>query len=241
MRERFWIGLGALALASAIGAAALAQALPAPGANGASAPAGNPDHGHQLSVTCTACHGPTGDSANPAYPKLAGQDPAYLVAQMQAYKSGARTSPVMTSLLTLMSDSDLADVAAWYASQSPTPDPGVDPALAAKGGQIFRTAGGGIPACAACHGPQGAGGGGMGMMGHGPMAGHGPMMHGGAMGMMANMGPVPHLAAQHAAYAAAQLDAFASGARSSPVMSRIAGALSAADRQAVAAYLASLP
>lgn len=239
MRQGFWIGTCALALAGAIGAAALAQT-PPPTTAAAAAPSGNPDHGRQISMTCAACHGPTGDTSNPAYPKLAGQDPAYLIAQMQAYRSGQRTSPVMTSLLTLLSDSDLADIAAWYASQSPTPSAGVDPSLVATGEHVFDTAPAGGMACASCHGPKGAGGA-SGMMGPGHMAGHGAMMHGGPMGMMAKMGPVPHLAAQTPAYTSAQLDDFASGARANPVMSRIASALSPADRQAVAAYLATQP
>ena len=92
MRERFWIGACALAVAGAMGAAALAQT-PGPGTANTAAPAGNPDHGRQISMTCAACHGPTGDSSNPAYPKLAGQDPAYLIAQMQAYRSGQRHPP----------------------------------------------------------------------------------------------------------------------------------------------------
>jgi cytochrome c553 len=252
MRKRLWIGLGGLMLASAIGAAAAAQAPSNAGAGAATpsappaAPAstppstpasaspasappasappaaapGNAEHGRQVSLACAACHGPTGDSANPQYPKLAGQQAGYLAAQMQAYRSGARVSPVMTSLLTPMSDADLADVAAWYASQTPTPAPATDAGLVATGERLFATAPAGGRACAACHGPG--------------AAGHGAAPSG-------RPGAVPRLAAQNPAYTVAQLDAFASGARTSPAMSRIASALSPSDRQALAAYLATLP
>ncbi len=77
--------------------------------------AGDPAAGAQKSATCTACHGADGNSTNPLWPKLAGQHAAYLEKQMKDFRDGKRQDPLMSSMATALSDSDIADLAAYYA------------------------------------------------------------------------------------------------------------------------------
>lgn len=79
--------------------------------------AGDAAAGKKKSATCAACHGPDGNSTNPLWPKLAGQHAAYLVKQMKAFKSGERKDPVMAPMAAPLSDEDIENLAAYYASQ----------------------------------------------------------------------------------------------------------------------------
>lgn len=80
--------------------------------------AGNPAAGQQKSQTCAACHGPQGKSSQqPNYPILAGQHESYLYQALKGYKSGARQNAVMNGMVSQLSDQDLQDLAAWFASQ----------------------------------------------------------------------------------------------------------------------------
>lgn len=79
--------------------------------------AGDAAAGKKKSVTCAACHGPDGNSANPLWPKLAGQHAAYLLKQMKDFKSGARKDPVMAPMAAPLNEQDMANLAAFYASQ----------------------------------------------------------------------------------------------------------------------------
>jgi cytochrome c553 len=79
---------------------------PAPGAAGKAA-------------ACASCHGQNGNGASSELPRLAGQSAAYLAEQLRQFRSGARRSPVMNPLATALSDSDIDDLAAYYAAQSP--------------------------------------------------------------------------------------------------------------------------
>jgi cytochrome c553 len=187
--------------------------------------------GQQIaSQTCAACHSADGNSTDPQYPKLAGQNADYLYAQLVAFGDGTRKSDIMSAVATTLSDEDKANVAVFYSTKAPKPDKVSDAKAVARGKAIFFANGGpGVPACAMCHGGQGVG----------PMMGGG-MMGGGMMGMMGG-GPIPVLDGQHAAYLLAQLNRFADGERSSQPMSDIAASLSAEDRAAVADYLASTP
>ena len=72
--------------------------------------------GKTKSASCTGCHGMNGKSNNPAYPNLAGQKQMYLDKAMKAYKSGDRKDAMMTSFVASLSDQDIADLAAFYAS-----------------------------------------------------------------------------------------------------------------------------
>lgn len=124
----------------------------------AHAQTGNPDAGRTKSATCAACHGADGNSVTPEWPSLAGQSEAYTVRQLQAYRDRQRADVGMQSFATILSDQDMHDIGAWYATQTLLPK-GADPELIELGESIYR---GGIPergiaACIACHGPGGHG------------------------------------------------------------------------------------
>ncbi|GHB70994.1 cytochrome c [Psychrosphaera saromensis] len=72
--------------------------------------------GKAASAVCGACHGAAGISVIPMYPNLAGQKEAYLVKQLKAFKSGTRTDPVMSAMAMPLSDADIANVSAYFAS-----------------------------------------------------------------------------------------------------------------------------
>ncbi|GMW07166.1 MAG: c-type cytochrome [Gammaproteobacteria bacterium] len=151
--------------------------------------AGSVEAGQTKAVVCTACHGPNGNSVNPEWPSLAGQNQAYFIRTLKAFKSGERSNPLMTAQAMTLSDDDIADLAAYFAAQTRQPKT-ADPKLAAEGERLFR--GGnketGVAACIACHGPTGSG--------NAPAA-------------------YPSIAGQHAAYTATQLKAYRGGQRSS--------------------------
>ena len=81
------------------------------------ASAGDPALGKEKSVTCTACHGPDGNSLVPTFPSLAGQHEDYLLHSMLSYQNGIRTNAIMVASLMQLSEEDLADLAAYYARQ----------------------------------------------------------------------------------------------------------------------------
>lgn len=188
---------------------------------GAASFQGDVVHGRQLAQgRCASCHSLQGNSANPTIPKLAEQKPEYLYAQLWAFHSGQRHSPIMSSIAAHLSESDARDLAAYYSQQRRKPDPVKDQTLLARGRAIFVSGEGGwsMSQCAMCHAAIG------GMTGRGMMG-----MTGGAN--------APDLNGQHAAYLVTQLNRFADGQRQGTVMNRIAASMSPADRQAVAAYL----
>ncbi len=78
--------------------------------------AGDIAAGKAKSTMCAACHGAAGVSAMPMYPNLAGQKKAYLVKQLKAFKSGTRKDPVMSSMAAPLSDTDIANLAAYFSS-----------------------------------------------------------------------------------------------------------------------------
>ena len=229
MRRWFVVPL-CFALAIAAGAApAVAQMMGGPYGGGRTAttvaPPGNAAHGRQLAATCAACHGADGNSTDPQYPKLAGQKPGYLYAQLLGFKVRARPSPVMEPMAAMLSDQDIADLARFYSTQPVKADPVKDAALAETGKQLFIGAnsrgGHGAPPCAMCHSPAAA---------------SSPMM--GMMGV--NPADVPDLYGQHAAYLVDQMNKYASGARPDGVMNQIAASVSEADRKALAEYLSGV-
>lgn len=114
--------------------------------------------GKAKAAACAACHGADGNSINPIWPNLAGQGASYIVAQLEAFKSGARNNPSMAPMAAGLSSEDMAAIAEYYAAQAPKIAAlgDVDVSAAEKlyrGGDVER----GIPACMACHGPSGAG------------------------------------------------------------------------------------
>lgn len=195
---------------------AATMALPAIAAE-STAPA-KPDlaKGQALSVqVCGACHTADGTRGSPANPIIAGQHAEYLVKQLSDFKSGKRDSAVMKAFAGTLSDADMRNVAAFYASKSTKPGFAKNKVLYSLGQKIYR---GGIaekqvPACAACHSPDGAGI---------------PVQY-------------PRLGGQHADYVDAQLVAFRSGQRAnSPPMEDIAARLSDREIKALADYIAGL-
>ena len=197
------------------GLMALVYAGLAPAQAPAAAAGGDPEQGRQLATSvCAACHGPDGNSPAPANPILAGQHAGYVAAQLAAFKSGARPSPIMQGMAAPLTPEQMRDLGAYYAAQKPMPMVARDKALAARGQQIWR--GGipaiGVPACAGCPGAAGRGI---------------PVQY-------------PRLAGQHPELSFGWLRAYASGERPSDVMGPIAGKLNEKDMRALADYIAGL-
>lgn len=178
---------------------------------------GNASAGKAKTAVCMACHGADGNSPADIYPKLAGQNANYLYKQLREFKSGERENAIMAPMVAALTEEDMADLAAYYASQKALAG-AVSEDLLELGRQIYR--GGnmesGVPACMACHGPNGNGM---------PSAGW------------------PKLSAQYSAYTEMQLHAFASGERSNDpnsMMRDIAAKMTAEEIKAVAAYVSGL-
>jgi cytochrome c553 len=179
--------------------------------------AGDAAAGQGKTAVCAACHGADGNSMVPNFPKLAGQGERYLVKQMQDIKSGVRVVPEMTGMLNAMSDQDMADIAAYFASQAGSIG-AAKPELAAAGEMLYRAgnAAKGIAACTACHSPTGAGN---------AQAGF------------------PALGGQHAAYTAKQLMNFRTETRNNDdakIMRQVAALLSDKEIEAVSSYIQGL-
>ena len=114
--------------------------------------------GATKSAVCSACHGPNGNSVNPDWPRLAGQNAVYIAEQLRLFRSGVRANPVMQPLASTLSDQDISDLAVYYEAQTPT-GLEADPSYW-QGGQALYLRGDrarDVPACTACHGPVGRG------------------------------------------------------------------------------------
>ena len=179
--------------------------------------AGDPVAGEQKSQTCAACHGPGGNSMNPVWPSLAGQHAEYLEKQLHDFKSGARKNAQMSPMAAPLSDADIADLAAYYSSGKL--EPGVTkPENVEEGQRLYRAgnAAAGLPACMACHGPNGSGN---------PAAMY------------------PALAGQHGAYTALQLKAYKAEERSNDdksIMRSVASRLTNKEIETLADYIQGL-
>jgi len=202
------------ALPALAGALSLLVAALAPASAGA---AGSAEAGQAKSIVCAACHGVDGNSLNPEWPSIAGQNEAYLVRTLNAFKTGERTNPLMTAQAAALADQDIADLAAFFSAKTRQPKT-ANPDLVAAGERLYR--GGnkesGIAACISCHGPAGAG--------NAP-AGY------------------PALGGQHATYTTAQLKAYRSGERTSDLnqmMRNNTARLTDAEIEAVASYTQGL-
>ena len=122
--------------------------------------AGNPDSGEEKVAVCSACHGADGNSVVGLWPSLAGQNEKYLVKQLRLVKSGDRVIDSMVGLLDNLQDSDLQDIAAFYASQRNKVGQ-ADESKVELGRKLYYAGNleKGIPACSACHSPRGLGNG----------------------------------------------------------------------------------
>jgi cytochrome c553 len=188
-------------------------------ASAAPAQQGDPSAGQPKTATCGACHGVDGNSITAEWPSLAGQHETYLVRQLMAYRDHERPDVGMQQFAATLSEQDMLDIAAYYASQTLIPK-GADPSLVNLGEQIYR---GGIPdrgiaACIACHGPTGRGN---------PLAGY------------------PRINGQHSAYVLNTLQSYASGERRSDsdknqMMRNVAELLLENEMRALASYVQGL-
>lgn len=120
---------------------------------------GDPAAGATKSAPCVACHGVGGNGIiNPEWPKLAGQHSAYAANQLKLFKSGERKNALMLGQAAMLSEQDMADIAAHFATLKPVPGVGSKDAIAVaekiyRAGDATRA----LPACSGCHGPAGAG------------------------------------------------------------------------------------
>lgn len=171
---------------------------------------------------CAACHAADGNSAIPVNPSLAGQHPEYTYKQLvnfkpQGGKPAERNNAVMAGMVANLSDDDMKNLAAYFASQKAKPGVARDANLVKQGEAIYRggVAAKGVPACASCHSPNGA-------------------------GMPAQF---PRLAGQHADYTSGQLKAFRVGQRANDaaqMMRGVAAKMSDQEIAAVSEYIAGL-
>lgn len=139
-------------------AAASAAQPAAPAEVAAAAKPGDAAAGQGKAAACGACHGMDGNSSDAQYPKLAGQHEAYIVRQLSHFKAGQRQNPIMMGMAASLSEQDMHDLGAYFASKQSLP--GVaDAALVEHGEKLFRQgdADRGIPACMACHSIDGRG------------------------------------------------------------------------------------
>lgn len=176
---------------------------------------GNPEAGAAKAATCVACHGPGGNSANPDWPKLAGQHASFIYRSLQVLKNGHRQAPVMNPQAASLSDQDMKDLAAYFAAQPASP--GVASPDAVKVAQPLYRNGDtarGLPACTACHGPQGHGNAGAGYprIGgqHAKYAAHMLRMYRDKTGMPMENATTTTMAAVAAKLTDAEIDALAS-------------------------------
>lgn len=178
--------------------------------------AGDTAKGAAIATTvCVACHAADGNSVMPANPKLAGQHAEYLAKQLKNFKAGTRANPVMGPMAGTLSEDDVANLSAYFAAQAPKGGSAKSNGPGSEGEKIYKggVAGKSVPACAACHGANGAG------------------------------IPVqfPRVAGQHAEYLTNQLKAFRSGERANaPMMKTIAAKMSDQEIAAAADYMQGL-
>lgn len=189
---------------------------------------GSAEAGEAKAAVCGACHGPTGNSVNPEWPNIAGQNAVYLREQLELFKTRKRPNPLMDPIVQPLTEQDFADLAAFFAAQTPA-GLEADPSYWKAGEALYKSgdAARGIPACTACHGPSGQGNAGAGY---------------------------PALRAQHAVYTVKQLQDYLTQnryrdskdtatvhrARNSAMMTTIAARLSPEDIRNLASYLQGL-
>ena len=114
--------------------------------------------GATKSVVCASCHGPNGNSVNPEWPRLAGQNAVYIAEQLRLFRSGVRNNPVMKPLAATLSDQDIDDLAVYFEAQTPI-GLEADPSYWKAGEALYLSGDEAhdVPACIACHGPVGRG------------------------------------------------------------------------------------
>jgi cytochrome c553 len=167
---------------------------------------------------CGTCHGPHGNSEQPKFPRLAGQNPDYLAAQLRAFKAQTRGDPdaigYMWGMAGNLDEAVINALGKYYAAQKPGIGRRGDAALISRGKEVYEhgveTAA--VPPCLSCHGPGAEGG-----------------------------GNYPRLAGQHAQYVLKQLNSFQNNMRDVAIMHGVAQGLKLAEMRAVAAYVQAQP
>ncbi len=179
---------------------------------------GSVEAGAATAAVCAACHGQGGNSANPQWPKLAGQGSRYIYEQLQQFKSGARVNALMAGQVAALSDEDMRNLAAYFAAQPASPGVASEAAVPVaeslyRGGDSAR----GIPACSGCHTPNGAG---------------------------VEASAYPRVGGQHSVYVASRLkayrDAAGTGEGNFAIMAGVASKLTDAEIEALASYVNGL-
>jgi cytochrome c553 len=168
-----------------------------------------------VNAVCAACHGADGNSVITLNPKLAGQHPEYLEKQLNEFKSGKRANAVMSGMAAALSAEEMKELAAYFSAKKLTLGQATKNGAESLGEKIYRggIAATNLPACAACHGPNGAG----------------------------LPKQFPRLGGQHADYTLAQLKAFRTGERANaPMMMAISAKMTDAEMAAVADYIQGL-
>jgi cytochrome c553 len=189
---------------------------------------GSADAGSTKAAVCTACHGVNGNSTNPEWPVLAGQNAVYIREQLAMFKAKKRNNPIMQPIVDPLSGQDVADLAAFFSAQTSS-GLEADPSYWKAGEAIYRSGDSArnIPACTSCHGPAGQGN---------PGAGY------------------PALRAQHSVYTVKQLQDYltqnryrdatdpakVNQTRNSVMMTTIAARLTPEDIRNLASYLQGL-
>lgn len=214
----------AMGCAMAIMSSAPATVLAAPASNVAwtgemrqLVASGDSARGQQLAASCAACHGAQGVSEIPDYPHLAGQLATYTYKQLRDYQDHTRAPSMMGALVATLSDQDMADLAAWYASLPLPPPTGATGEAQAQAVTLVLQGDGKrlLPPCASCHGAHGEGA----------------------------LVDVPALAGQSAPYLTATMHAYRTGQRANDIYARMrsmAQMLSDEEIAALARYYANL-
>ena len=162
--------------------------------------------------SCFLCHGAEGESASEVFPRLAGQNAEYIAKQLENFKSGKRKSSAMAPMVAELSPDDMAALGRFYGSRPPHKEAPKDAPLAAVGQYIYHQGNkfSGVPSCASCHGPEGAG-----------------------------SNALPRLAGQHAAYLDNQLKQFNKRERNNDnaVMHTVVEKMTPLEMAAVSEYL----
>ena len=117
---------------------------------------GDIERGKQLSTTCIGCHGVDGNSIVPSFPKLAGQGSAYIIKQIQDYKSGKRENATMLGIASTLTEKDMIDLASYYSAQKISENVAKTDANSLKlAEKIYLGGKEEVPACISCHGAKG--------------------------------------------------------------------------------------
>jgi cytochrome c553 len=184
-------------------------------ASGPTVAEGKADAGREKAEQCAGCHGEDGNSETPIFPKLAGQHTDYLIRQLNDFRAQKRVDPSMNAIAGALGDQDVADLAAYYASQKVQPGQAVENAAGKRLYYLghFAT---GVPACSGCHSPKGSGNAPAGF----------PMLRG-----------------QHAAYVVKALGDFKSRERANDpreIMRAVSGKMTSEEMNAVADFISGM-